>query len=517
MQTRTGDSAAESPVIYGDAMNKRTAIARAAVLFGAVLAISPPLTAFAEEAAAPQDTTAAAAETTAAETTTTIETTTTTAVPSKPEAEYEDTEGGVRLTLFRWMNQNEVVIPEQADGKPVVEIGENAFRYCYADTVRLPDTVRIIGAHAFDGCVYLKEIKIPESCQEISDGAFQNCSALEKVDLPESLRHIGSGAFDGTPYLNAVRDDAVILGDGFLYAYKGNAAEVTVPEQVKIIGARAFADHAELKSLVIPKDVQRIMPEAFAGCTALADITCNAKLAELAPDAFSGTKWADAKDDFLILGDVLTAYHGSMQEVTVPDGVRMINTGAFSGNPTVTTVTLPDSVQEIRPEAFAYCASLQIVQFGDHVRCVGENAFLGCGILNYMRFGHSLEEIGTGAFAGCPYLETVYLPDTLQTIGSYAFGYRKEDDGSYTKMNNAVTLYANTECAVKYTQEAQVQLAPLPEAENTKPAPKAEPAQETETASGLKVRAAWVTAAAIGLLLICGALLLRLTRRSNLY
>ena len=35
-------------------MNKRTAIARAAVLFGAVLAISPPLTAFAEEAAAPQ-------------------------------------------------------------------------------------------------------------------------------------------------------------------------------------------------------------------------------------------------------------------------------------------------------------------------------------------------------------------------------------------------------------------------------------------------------------------------------
>ena len=262
---------------------------------------------------------------------------------------------------------------------------------------------------------------------------------------------------------------------------------------------------------------QRIQPEAFAGCTALAEIQCDAQLNAIAPDAFADTKWAEAKDDLLVLGDTLVAYRGNEQELTLPEGLRVINDQAFAGNASLTTLHLPETLKEVRQDAFANCPSLQIVLFGDQLQTIGDRAFLNCGTLNYLRLGHALEQIGEAAFAGCPYLETVYLPDTMRTIGNCALGYRQvPDQGEYEKMNNAVTIYSNTECAVNYAVAADLKLAPLPAAENTEPAPELKEELQKTTSGGFRLDASWLTAAGIGGFLILLAGLRRILRNNRL-
>ena len=50
-------------------------------------------------------------------------------------------------------NAEEVVIPSEIEGKPVLEIGEGAFQFCEKLTsVEIPDTVQTIGKNAFWSC-----------------------------------------------------------------------------------------------------------------------------------------------------------------------------------------------------------------------------------------------------------------------------------------------------------------------------------------------------------------------------
>ncbi|MFQ9095094.1 MAG: leucine-rich repeat protein [Ruminococcus sp.] len=55
-------------------------------------------------------------------------------------------------------NAEEVVIPSEIEGKPVLEIGEGAFQFCEKLTsVEIPDTVQTIGKNAFWSCHKLQD------------------------------------------------------------------------------------------------------------------------------------------------------------------------------------------------------------------------------------------------------------------------------------------------------------------------------------------------------------------------
>lgn len=449
--------------------------------------------------------------------TSTTETTaaTSTAMPTPDPLdmiEYEETEdGGIRLTYFRWTNEDDLVIPDEIDGKPITEIGKQAFQYCYAYTVTLPDTVTSIGESAFAGCAYLQSMQIPASCVCIDDFAFQDCTALETVEIPAAVEEIGWCAFDNTPFYRNQEGDFVILGDGILYAYRGSDAALVIPDTVKTIGAFACADHHVLKSVTIPGSVRRVLTGAFDNCENLSEIQTPDVLELLAADAFRNTKWYQkSKEDYLVLGQMLVAYLGKNTVAEVPEGIRVINESAFEGNAALTTVVLPDSVTEIRRAAFYRCTSLQVAELSDALESVGDRAFWGCDTLNYLRLGYALESVGDHAFAGCPYLEEVYLPDTLQQIGDYAFGFAwNEKRGQYDKIKNNLILYSNAEAAGAYAAAHEVPLEPLPEAENTEPPPVVTTLEPGEAELGTPSGIAWVPAGLLGsvLILVSGIML----------
>ena len=520
----------------GNGFLQRTAAFCAAVLLlsGAALPV------FAEPDAEPADVPAAAeenpnpdaqtettdvtADTTAEETTgTTAEITTvvhTEMTPPDPLTmiRYEAAEdGGICITSFRWTCEETVEIPPQIEGKPVTEIGAEAFKYCYADAVALPDTVKKIGARAFEGCAYLQAMPIPKSCVSIGDGAFSGCKMLGNVILPETVREIGREAFAETAYLNGQLGDAVILGSGILYDYRGTDTAYTVPADVKIIGAEAFAGAESLRKITIPQSVTQIQQGAFAGCTALAEIEAPDTFTSLAADAFADTKWlTDSKEDFLTLGKMLIAYQGKESTVEVPEGIQVINAGAFAGNNGITALRLPESVREIRSGACSGCASLQVAEFGDALTAIGDDAFLNCSTLNYLRLGHALETVGDRAFAGCPRLTEVYLPDTVKTLGEKAFGYSFDGESGFRRLKNELVLYSNTGTVREYADAEGIAHEPLPDAENTEPAPIVTEPENASPGFGTIRGKAWIPAAGLGgVLVLAGFIRFVMRKRRN--
>lgn len=73
-----------------------------------------------------------------------------------------------------------LVIPSDANGFKVIEIGTSAFFYCDLKSVEIPNTVKTIGMTAFYNSG-IESISIPQSVETINKTAFGECSSLNTV------------------------------------------------------------------------------------------------------------------------------------------------------------------------------------------------------------------------------------------------------------------------------------------------------------------------------------------------
>ncbi len=168
------------------------------------------------------------------------------------------------------------------------------------------------------------------------------------------------------------------IGD-FSFARSG-LTSVTLPEGLNTIGYGAFYHCDSLSEVAIPDSVQVIEPYAFARTPWL-------------------TAWENGSgEEFLIVGDgILLAYRGSGSKITVPEGVKTIAQGCFSGHTGIVSVSLPASLKVICEEAFAGCSNLAAVSGAVNVERIEDRAFAGCP-LTTVKIGSHAAEIGLRAF-----------------------------------------------------------------------------------------------------------------------
>jgi len=107
--------------------------------------------------------------------------------------------------------------------------------------------------------------------------------------------------------------------------------------------------------------------------------------------------------------------------VTIPDSVRSIGVGAFSGCTGLTSVTIGNSVTSIGVNAFSGCTGLTSVTIPNSVSVIANEAFSGCTRLTSVTIGSSVRSIGSGAFYNCESLTRVTIPDSVTSIGDQAF------------------------------------------------------------------------------------------------
>lgn len=127
-----------------------------------------------------------------------------------------------------------------------IEVG--AFAACVLESIRIPNSIKSIGAGAFTGIQGLENFNIPEGITSIGDGTFEG-SDLKKIVIPKSVKTIGEQAF------RACELDKVVL-----------------PESVTEIGEMAFLECGSLTDITISKSVKKIGCAAFGDCSSLLTI-----------------------------------------------------------------------------------------------------------------------------------------------------------------------------------------------------------------------------------------------------
>ncbi len=107
-----------------------------------------------------------------------------------------DMEGFIIIdhVLYEYVGAQSIVsIPDS-----VKVIGNNAFQGCDSiNKITISNSVTTIGDHAFYACHHLKDVVIPESVTRIGSFAFSKCGRLKNLTIPYSVKYIGYSAFQG--------------------------------------------------------------------------------------------------------------------------------------------------------------------------------------------------------------------------------------------------------------------------------------------------------------------------------
>lgn len=165
-------------------------------------------------------------------------------------------EGNISISEYKGSSEN-VAIPDNFDGFPVVSIGEDAFKKKDSViSVTIPDSVTYIDRYAFYSCSKLKSVVIGKSVETISVCAFYDCKSLEKIVIPDSVKKIGSSAFYECENLTSVDfgNSLEEIGDEAFY-HCSSLTSVVIPDSVKDIGYQAFSCCGSLTDFTIGKSV----------------------------------------------------------------------------------------------------------------------------------------------------------------------------------------------------------------------------------------------------------------------
>ena len=261
----------------------------------------------------------------------------------------------------------------------------------------IPDTVTKIDNHAFFGCEAITSVKIGNGVIEIGDQAFSCCKSLSKVTLGNSVKTIGDCAFESTLI-----------------------TEIVIPDSIEYIGCEAFYYCNSLKKVEIGKSISYVHVGAFLESPLIEyneyenalylgnkDNPYQVLISVIDTSASSFKVHADTT---AIIGGAFN-YCGSLESITLPNGMTNIGWHLFQGCSSLTNVVIPNSVTNIDECAFSGCSALMSIVIPNGVTNIGKSAFSYCTSLKNINIPASVSNIGSYAFADCTSLEEIKLDE----------------------------------------------------------------------------------------------------------
>jgi len=377
-------------------------------------------------------------------------------------------------------------------------------------SITLPQSLETISAFAFEGCSGITEIAIPEGVKEIEDHAFKDTS-IKSIRIPDSVSIMGEseilneatltkswgGAFGGANLLERIEVGAnnpvYSSTDGVLFT-KGNngrnrillevppmlrgdfdtTTNYTIPDGTVAIAASAFSNNHNLKEVTIPGSVRSIgvgafkgtfvvgddqtpncyikfvesdtepegatgidiQNEAFAECDGLVTIDLPWYVERISDDVFKGCTnlklfsiyIPDEVGDTTVIEKDGVLYGYTSLEDGVDKGI-VENYAVYkfppkkeSNGSVVTKYTIDSTipVRQIYKSAFEGNTNLTDVTFSDLVQVVQDRAFAECTSLVNVDLKNATY-LGSFAFTGCDALKEIKLPTTMIQVDAGAF------------------------------------------------------------------------------------------------
>lgn len=170
--------------------------------------------------------------------------------------------------------------------------------------------------------------------------------------------------------------------------------------QAEIIGINAENDGTvEIPMHIHDYTVTAIADNAFSG-TAVTQVTIPDTVTSIGSGAFKDCK--------------------GLGSITLPAGLTDIGDSAFAGSG-LASVTLPQNVTKMGKSAFEGCGELVYVSLPP-VETIPESCFANCPLLRGIVIASGTKVIDTKAFAQCPSIHELTLPATVEKMDSSAVG-----------------------------------------------------------------------------------------------
>lgn len=232
----------------------------------------------------------------------------------------------------------------------VSKISAGVFSYTGLTSFTIPETVREIRLHCFEGCE-IETIFVPKSVV-VLEPMFRGPDWFYENNWPKSITvsedNKSYTSIDGVVFTKDKKElieypcgksgTSYVIPSGTSkignYAFNGcRLKSVTIPNSINQLGEWAFLQ-CMIESLTIPEGIKEI-PEGFAfKCYGLKEVSLPSSLITIAADAFCLTT--------------------SLESITLPEGTVSIGDSAFSSS-AIKEVTLPSSIHEISNRAFGSC------------------------------------------------------------------------------------------------------------------------------------------------------------------
>lgn len=331
--------------------------------------------------------------------------------------DYIENKTGITLTVWHG-TAAALEIPELLDEKPVTQLGNNLFKNTALESVYIPDSVTGFGSNVFYGCIHLTDVRLPQdltalpnstfrycieleqidipfsvtnigpyafadcvklqevillSITSIGDSAFDNCQSLSSVMVSRKINSIGTYAFRDTPWLEAQKDEFVIIGNGILIKWNGSGTDVQVPYEVKMI-SDAFDEQYFIETVTVPESVQQIGANAFRDAISLRSVNLPPYLTTIGGNAFNGCR--------------------RLESIELPAHIKTLGGSAFSNCDSLTGLTIPPEITAIPGSLLANCPSLIDVVIPESVTKIDKSAFTGSpNVRPYVSNGSEAERI----------------------------------------------------------------------------------------------------------------------------
>lgn len=261
----------------------------------------------------------------------------------------------------------------------------------------IPSTVKTLGEYSFPPNESLNELTIPESVQTIKGNTFSGFMGNRMKVIMQSATPIGLSQSIG-------------LQDAFVYVPKGSAnayRKASIWNESRIM--EIDADPVTV-TLVEAGTLGAKLEELNLPAYAVSDLTISGSINETDFDVIRqmlvlrkiDLSGATLKDNILPESAFQpTGGYGTsvLEEVILPNKVKVIGYGIFSGLSVLRTVNMPEALEQIGNSAFVNTAITSVDFSNTSLSEIGYEAFLGCLITGDLLFPASLRTIGAGAFS----------------------------------------------------------------------------------------------------------------------
>ena len=321
-----------------------------------------------------------------------------------PKESIKNYGGGSAAGLFAGCTTLEkVTIGSSGDAKaelPKAELPYEMFAGCTnLKTVNMDKNVNTIGTAAFAECTGLKSIDLT-GVKEIMPYAFTK-AGLSEVTIPSSVEKIGGIAFGGCISLETMTLESRWSGEDSGYRRMVNI----LGNFSYVKGEYSYNMHTSSEQVNNPIRSNEEFRANYPGQTAIKTLIIK----------------NDGEGTALDNSSAFAAHLVSLENVTLPEGMKTIPSGAFKQCFSLKKVVLPSSIETIGNNAFDSDVNLDIdftkltnlTSIGDYafsiINANGGNSAEGDSYTKYK------DEIKDGG------IKNIILPESVKTIGSRAF------------------------------------------------------------------------------------------------